>query len=49
MTRLQHSARNQVVSRLLTPVIQRQADAAARLNLESPRFSGDPVLEAVFR
>ena len=29
------------------PVIQRQANVAV-LNLESPRFAGDPVLERVF-
>jgi hypothetical protein len=51
MTRLQRAAGNRVVRRLLAPMVQRQAGGPrdiATLNLESPRFAGDPVLEAVF-
>jgi hypothetical protein len=47
LARLQRSAGNTAVRRVLAPVIQRQANVA-QLNLESPRFAGDPVLEAVF-
>ncbi len=48
IARLQQRAGNQTTHRVVAPLVQRQQTPEARLNLESPRFSGDPVLEAVF-
>ncbi|HET9370907.1 MAG TPA: peptidoglycan-binding domain-containing protein [Vicinamibacterales bacterium] len=46
--RLQQRLGNVAMRRALAPVVQRQANTARLLNLESPRFKGDPVLEGVF-